>query len=71
REPYGHGCTAEVYNSEHFPYFEIEVHSPLLRLGPGQRAEFRETRTLFPLPELPADEETVRTQVAQGAPEYR
>ncbi|MFQ5944966.1 MAG: hypothetical protein ACE5NC_01775 [Anaerolineae bacterium] len=63
---YGHDCTAEVYNSGHFPYLEIEVHSPLFRLGPGEHATFRETRALFPLPEIPSDEGKVRTWVTQA-----
>lgn len=59
-QPYGHECTAEVFNSNILPYFEAEVHSPLLRLEPGERAEFRETRQLFSLGTLPATAEAVR-----------
>lgn len=33
---YAHASHAEVYNSPRYPYCEIEVHSPLLTLGPGQ-----------------------------------
>ena len=59
-QPYGHECTAEVFNSDILPYCELEVHSPLLRLTPGERAEFQETRLLFSLDALPTTEDAVR-----------
>lgn len=58
--PYGHECTAEVFNSDILPYIELEVHSPLLRLAPGERAEFQETRRLFSLDAFPTTEDAVR-----------
>lgn len=33
---YGHGASVEVYNSPFYNYCEIEVHSPLVTLNPGQ-----------------------------------
>lgn len=59
-QPYGHDCTAEVFNSDRLPYFEAEVHSPLLRLEPGEQTEFRETRRMFSLEALPTTEEAIR-----------
>lgn len=38
--PFGHGCMIEVYNSQDRPYLELEVHSPLYRLKPGEAAEY-------------------------------
>ncbi|MCH9046066.1 MAG: hypothetical protein IIA40_08160 [SAR324 cluster bacterium] len=47
---YPHGCDVEVYDSGEFPYFELEVHSPLHDLGPGQSCAFPETWTLDWMP---------------------
>ncbi|MCB9772604.1 MAG: DUF4380 domain-containing protein [Candidatus Omnitrophica bacterium] len=33
---YGHGSCVEIYNSPYYNYCEIEVHSPLVILNPGQ-----------------------------------
>lgn len=38
--PYGHGCAVEVYNDARLPYFELEVHGPLVSLAPGQTTEY-------------------------------
>jgi hypothetical protein len=38
--PFGHGCSVEVFNSKEYPYFEVELHSPLVRLAPGERYEY-------------------------------
>ena len=59
-QPYAHGCSAEVYNSDRLPYFEAEVHSPLRLLAPGRHTTFRERRRLFPLSTLPQTEMEVR-----------
>jgi hypothetical protein len=32
----GHGCTAEVFNSDERPHLEMEVHSPVVNLKPGE-----------------------------------
>jgi hypothetical protein len=63
-QPYGHACSAEVYNSDHLPYFEIEVHSPLLCLAPGERAGFQELRRLFTLTTPLYTEEAIRARLA-------
>lgn len=34
--PCGHGCTAEVFNSDERPHLEMEVHAPLAKLHPGE-----------------------------------
>lgn len=59
-QPYGHGCVAEVFNSDQLPYLEAEVHSPLLQLAPGARATFQETRTIIALEHMPQTESDVR-----------
>jgi hypothetical protein len=41
--PYAHGCVAEVFNSEQYPYFELEMHGPVVELAPGESFEFDET----------------------------
>lgn len=39
--PYGHGCVIEVFNSHLYPYFEVEIHSPLVVLEPKSSYEYR------------------------------
>lgn len=41
--PYAHGCVAEVFNSEQYPYFELEMHGPVVELGPGESFALEET----------------------------
>lgn len=36
---YGHGCAVEVFNSVEYPYLEVEVHSPLKDIEPGDSVE--------------------------------
>ncbi|RKP53742.1 hypothetical protein [Pararobbsia silviterrae] len=37
---YAHGAAVEIFNSQDLPYFEVESHSPLIDLQPGQHIEF-------------------------------
>lgn len=39
---YPHEATAEVYDSGTLPYFELEVHSPLQELAPGETYGYSE-----------------------------
>ena len=39
---YPHEATVEVYDSGTLPYFELELHSPLQRLAPGETYSFSE-----------------------------
>lgn len=48
-ETYGHGCIAEVYNSDRYPYLEMEAHGPVVRLGPGESFELEERQAVFDL----------------------
>lgn len=48
--PYAHGCVVEVFNSEQYPYFELELHGPLVNLAPGERFELEETVRLEDVP---------------------
>ncbi len=43
QRPYAHGCVAEVFNSEQYPYFELEMHGPLVDLAPGEQFSLEET----------------------------
>jgi hypothetical protein len=36
--PYAHRSAVEVFNSHRYDYGEVEVHSPLVTLAPGERA---------------------------------
>lgn len=57
---YGHGCIAEVYNSDRYPYFEIEIHGPVVSLRPGESFELEEQQALFDLSDWPQTEAEVR-----------
>lgn len=57
---YGHGCVAEVYNSDRYPYFEMETHGPLVRLMPGESFELVEDQELMEMAGWPASEQQVR-----------
>ena len=57
---YGHACVAEVYNSNRYPYFEMETHGPVTRLKPGESFGLQETYTLMDVPYWPKTEKDVR-----------
>ncbi len=57
---YGHGCIAEVYNSDRYPYFEMEIHGPVVSLRPGESFELEERQALFDLSRWPQSEDEVR-----------
>lgn len=59
-QPYGHGCIAEVYNSDRYPYFEMEIHGPVIRLKPGESFELEERQALLDVWQWPQSEEEVR-----------
>jgi hypothetical protein len=59
-KPYGHGCIAEVYNSDRYSYFEMEIHGPVVSLRPGESFEIEERQILFDLPHWPQSEDEVR-----------
>ena len=61
--PYSHGCIAEVYNSDQFPYFEMEIHGPLITLEPGETFALEERQVLFDMPGWPRSEKEVRSYV--------
>lgn len=52
-ESYGHGCTAEVFNAAAYDYLEVEIHSPVRSLAPGDILTLTETNHLMPLSTLP------------------
>ncbi|MBF0594787.1 MAG: DUF4380 domain-containing protein [Candidatus Omnitrophica bacterium] len=41
-ERYAHGSAVEVFNSHIHEYGEVEIHSPLYRLAPGENAVFQQ-----------------------------
>lgn len=43
RATYPHETTAEVYDAGSHPYFELEVHSPVMTLAPGATHGYAET----------------------------
>ncbi len=59
-KPYGHGCTAEVYNSAEYPYLEMEIHGPVTPLNAGESFELEERQSLFELDRWPQDEDEIR-----------
>jgi hypothetical protein len=59
-KPYGHGCTAEVYNSDRYPYFEMEIHGPVVSLKPRESFELEERQALCDLSRWPQSEDEVR-----------
>lgn len=49
---YPHEATVEVYDSGTLPYFELEVHSPLRRLGPGETYAYAEDWIIDSVPNV-------------------
>jgi hypothetical protein len=64
---YGHGCIAEVYNSDRYPYFEMEIHGPVVSLAPGEAFELNERQALFDLARRPQSEDEVRRHLEVGS----
>jgi hypothetical protein len=62
-KPYGHGCIAEVYNSDRYSYFEMEIHGPVVSLRPGESFEIEERQSLVDLPHWPQSEKEVRALI--------
>ncbi len=58
-QPYGHGCFAEVFNSDAYPYFEMETHGPLVRLQPGGSFELTERHALFDVAKWPTNTQEI------------
>ena len=66
---YPHGTTAEVYDSPLLPYFEMEVHSPIQTLAPGEAYSHKETWVLDWLPKssnMVATEEWVKENLLRS-----
>ncbi|MDH3444078.1 MAG: DUF4380 domain-containing protein [Deltaproteobacteria bacterium] len=57
---YAHGCTAEVFCSGEFDYFELEIHGPLVTLEPGQSFSFAEDQCVFDITDRPGTEQELR-----------
>ncbi len=57
---YSHGCITEVYNSDRYPYFEMEIHGPVVSLKPGESFELEERQALCDLSRWPQSEDEVR-----------
>ncbi len=54
---YPHQSTVEVYDSGNYPYFELEVHSPLKTLAADETYGYRETWVLDWLPKSASTQE--------------
>ena len=59
-QAYGHECLAEVYNSDRYPYFEVEVHGPLTRLEPGASCALEEATRVVGFDRWPSSEAEIR-----------
>jgi hypothetical protein len=64
--PYAHGCTAEVFNSQEYPYLELELHSPVIALKPRESFAVRERVDLFPVKGWPESEADVYHCIEQA-----
>ena len=63
-QTYGHGCVVEVYNSPDHPYFEMEIHGPVVTLLPGEEFALQEDAALFDVEPRPMDAARVGTYLA-------
>lgn len=61
---YAHGCVCEVFNSADYPYLEMEIHGPLVRLEPGECCELEERQAVFDVQRWPQDEAELRRHVS-------
>ena len=69
---YGHGCTAEVFNAKAEPYFELELHGPVVNLAPGNEFALTEHCALFDVkPPIQHPENLDRLQAAYRIPSDR
>jgi hypothetical protein len=59
-QPYAHGCVVEVFNAADHPYFELELHGPVVTLAPGQSFTLGESALLFDLEEAPVEPASIR-----------
>ena len=48
-QPYAHGCVVEVFNSEDYPYLELELHGPVVTLAPDESFSLAESAAVFDL----------------------
>jgi len=48
-QPYASGCVVEVFNSEDYPYLELELHGPVVALAPNKSFSLAESATVFDL----------------------
>ena len=58
-QAYGHGCVAEVFNSDAYPYFEMETHGPVVRLKPDESFELEERHAIFEVAKWPENDREV------------
>ncbi len=63
---YAHACTAEVFCSGEFEYFEMEIHGPRVTLEPGQSFSFAEEQCVFDLADRPKGEPEIRKLIDKG-----
>jgi hypothetical protein len=53
-------ASAKAFNSNKYPYLEMEIHGPVVHLQPGESFEIEERQKLFDIPTLPVTEQQVR-----------
>jgi hypothetical protein len=56
---YSHGCVAEVYKSQRYPYLELELHGPTVTLQPGEQFAIEERQWVADVAALPRSEDEV------------
>ncbi len=59
-QPYAHGCVVEVFNAADYPYFELELHGPVVTMAPGESFSLAESAMLFDLDQPPAGSASIR-----------
>ncbi len=59
-QPYAHGCVVEVFNSEDYPYLELELHGPVVTLAPGESFSLAESAAVFDLEQPSVEPASVR-----------
>jgi hypothetical protein len=59
-QPYGHGCSLEIFNASAHSYIELEVHGPVVSLQPDESFTLRVNSALFDLDVMPTTSASLR-----------
>ncbi|MDJ0626340.1 MAG: hypothetical protein QNJ31_08260 [Candidatus Caenarcaniphilales bacterium] len=58
---YAHESVCEVYNSNKYNYFEMEIHAPLVPIPPNKKVTFIENQKIFDLDSYPSSIEEIKS----------